>query len=77
MKSRKEQREQVGANKTRQNIKKKGNMNCQKKNNHSVYAMKSKTKKQRVKTNHNNTTDSTSLKLKLKQALCKNQIQQK
>ena len=52
-------------------------MNCQKKNNHSVYAMKSKTKKQRVETNHNNTTDNTSLKLKIKQALCKNQIQQK
>lgn len=52
-------------------------MNCQKKNNHSMYTMKSKPKKQRVKTNHNNTTDSTSLKLKIKQALCKNQIQQK
>lgn len=52
-------------------------MNCQKKNNHSVYAIKSKPKKQRVEINHNNTTDSTSLKLKIKQALCKNQIQQK
>lgn len=39
--------------------------------------MKSKTEKQRVETNHNNTTDNTSLKLKIKQALCKNQIQQK
>lgn len=52
-------------------------MNCQKKNNHSMYTMKTKTKKQQVETNHNNTTDSTSLKLKIKQALCKNQIQQK
>ena len=42
-----------------------------------MYAMKSKVKKQRVETNHNNTTGSTSLKLKMKQALCKNQIQQK
>ena len=42
-----------------------------------MYAMKSKIKKQRVEINHNNTTDSTSLKLKIKQALCKNQIQQK
>ena len=52
-------------------------MNCQKKNNHSVYAIKSKPKKQRVEINHNNTTDSTSLKLKIKQTPCKNQIQQK
>lgn len=42
-----------------------------------MYAMKSKTKKQRVKINHNNTTDITSLELKIKQALYKNQIQQK
>lgn len=41
-------------------------MNCQKENNHSMYAMKSKIKKQRVEINHNNTTDSTSLELKIK-----------
>lgn len=52
-------------------------MNCQKKNNHSMYAMKKEFRKQQVKTNHNNTTDRISLKLKIKQALCKNQIQQK
>lgn len=41
-------------------------MNCQKKFNHSVYAMKKELKKQHINSNHDNTTDSTSLNLKLK-----------